>query len=415
MNTVRLAVVGYVGAGGMLAAGGQVWPSMPFCLVALVVTGELLVRALVGGAPGPVPPGRSAPGLPAARAGFAVVAGLVTLPLVALVLHVLDMPVRRVPLGLGVAAVTTLAAAGALLRARFATPASRPEAASWPEAAARPGERVEPDQLAESKRPGGLPAQRSGGSGPGAVSGGTGRGAEPVAEAGAISAGAIPAEVGTISAGAISAGAGRAGAISAGSVRIGVAVVVPVALAVVIGGVAARAYLDAPRPEQPGYLSVALNGWAAGIDAPVTVPMRGLAVPVRVTSAGFATVTTMLRLWVDGRIVAAKPVTVAADTVRSLTVHVPALPPDGCLRAVKISVGKMSAGFYARGPVADRAAARRPGARVPVTGAGAGPGAAVTGAGAAITGPGVSERGAVGPGIAGRSAGSAPVQGGTTC
>ena len=135
---------------------------------------------------------------------------------------------------------------------------------------------------------------------------------------------------------------------------VGVAVAVPVVLVGVIGAVAAKVYLESPRPAEPGYLSVALGGWAAGIEAPVTVPVRGLAVPVRVTSAGLGDVTTMVRLRIGGRIVAAKRVTVAADTVRSFTIRVPAVPPDGCLHPVNISVGRMSAGFYARGPVTSR-------------------------------------------------------------
>lgn len=127
------------------------------------------------------------------------------------------------------------------------------------------------------------------------------------------------------------------------------AVAIPVVLAVGVGGPAVHGYLTAPRPAEPGYLSVALNGWAAAIDSPVTVPSRGLAVPVRVTSAGLGDTTGLLRLRVGGQVVASRRMTVAADSVRSLTVHVPALPADGCLRAVDISLGSASTGFYARG------------------------------------------------------------------
>ncbi|WP_328460843.1 hypothetical protein OHA21_30905 [Actinoplanes sp. NBC_00393] len=139
------------------------------------------------------------------------------------------------------------------------------------------------------------------------------------------------------------------------------AVTVPAALALTIGGFAVRAYVSAPHPAQPGYLSVALNGWAAQIDRPVTVPARGLSVPVRVTSSGLDTLNTVLRLRIGGQVVSTRPVTVAAETARSITVRVPALPPDGCLRAVHISVGKMGTGFYAQ--AAAGMAAVRPGLR----------------------------------------------------
>ncbi|MEU4557011.1 hypothetical protein AB0F72_01380 [Actinoplanes sp. NPDC023936] len=309
MTTIRLALLAGAGLAATLAADGRAWAA-PFCVTALLATGELLLRALPGrpvalpgssaavpgrpaaseegAAPG-VPgarPGFAAPGVPGARAALAALAGLVTLPLVALALHAIGAPVRSEPLVAGIAVTATLAAAGALLRERRAAGAA------------------------------GLVARR--------------------------------ARVGD-----------------------GVAVAVPVLLAVVIGGVATRVYVTSPRPEQPGYLSVALNGWAARISAPVTVPVRGLAVPIRVTSAGLATVTIPLRLRVGGRLITARPVTVGADTVRSLTVNLPALPPDGCLRAVSISVGSTSTGFYARGPggrarslpVASRTAAPGPGAR----------------------------------------------------
>ncbi|MEU8240403.1 hypothetical protein AB0C07_19350 [Actinoplanes missouriensis] len=305
MTTIRLALLAAAGLAVTLAAGGRVPVAAPFCLVALLTTGELLLRAL----PGPPVPGAAgvpdvsgvpasglagAPGVPGARPALAALAGLVTLPLVALVLHAIGTPVRSVPLVAGIAVTATLATAGALLRERT-----------------------------------------------------------------------------TARAAATAAGHGAAVAARRRSwVGDGVAVAVPVLLAVVIGGVAVRVYVASPRPEQPGYLSVALNGWAARISAPVTVPVRGLAVPIRVTSAGLATVTIPLRLRVGGRLITARPVTVGADTVRSLTVNLPALPPDGCLRAVSISVGSTSTGFYARGPV--RGARTTAGARASITGPGVG-------------------------------------------
>ena len=142
--------------------------------------------------------------------------------------------------------------------------------------------------------------------------------------------------------------------------RTTAAVTIPVVLAVGVGGTAVRGYLTAPRPAEPGYLSVALGGWAAAIDSPVTVPARGLAVPVRVTSAGLGETTHALRLRVGGQVVTIRPMTVAADSVHSLTVHVPALPADGCLRAVDISVGSTSTVFYARALTGAGAGAGRP-------------------------------------------------------
>ena len=160
-----------------------------------------------------------------------------------------------------------------------------------------------------------------------------------------------------------------------GYARSGVAVAVPTVLALTVGGVAVRGYLAAPHPAEPGYLSVALNGWAAGIHRPVTVPLRGLAVPVRVASAGLAPLDASLRVRVSGRLVAARPVTIGADTVHSFTVRVPPLPADGCLRAVRISIGTTSTGFYAVGTDPAPAVAGGAGAAVP----GAVPGAGMRG------------------------------------
>ncbi|BAL91863.1 hypothetical protein AMIS_66430 [Actinoplanes missouriensis 431] len=348
MTTIRLALLAAAGLAMTLAGSGRVAVAAPFCLVALLTTGELLLRALPG-PPVPEAPGvPGAAGVPGARLALAALAGLVTLPLVALVLHAIGTPVRSVPLVAGIAVAATLATAGALLRERWTA-----------RAAATAGDDAAGDGVAVA--------------------------------------------------------AGRRS-----WVGDGVAVAVPVLLAVVIGGVATRVYVASPRPEQPGYLSVALNGWAAGISAPVTVPVRGLAVPIRVTSAGLATVTIPLRLRVGGRLITARPVTVGADTVRSLTVNLPALPPDGCLRAVSISVGSTSTGFYARGPV--RGARVTAGARASITGPGAGahrlpiaPGTVAPGA----TARGTATRGTVTPGTAARGVGAAwtgaGVRGRTTC
>ncbi|MEU4688179.1 hypothetical protein [Actinoplanes sp. NPDC023714] len=326
MRTIRLAWLAVVCLAGALGVEGRAWAAVPLCLVALVIVGELLLRALPG-----VP---AESGVPAARAGMAAVAGLVTLPLVALLLHAAGSPVRSVPLVIGESAVVLLAALAALLRDR-----GRP---------------------ASTVRSAGLPAQRSAKTslamewpaGDGSAAGTAGVGtpaADGLAAGGHAAASLAVAE--TVPAASPSA---EISGQKVGLAAVWLAGALPVVLVGVIGAVAAKVYLESPRPAEPGYLSVALGGWAAGIEAPVTVPVRGLAVPVRVTSAGLGDVTTMVRLRIGGRIVAAKRVTVAADTVRSFTIRVPAVPPDGCLHPVNISVGRMSAGFYARGPVTSR-------------------------------------------------------------
>jgi hypothetical protein len=273
--TVLLVLVAYAGLAGVLPAAGRPWIALPLCLIALVAVGELALRAVAGSRP------EDGARLPAARIGFAGIAGLVTLPLVALALHAAGAPVRPAPLVAGGVVAATLLGAGVHVRERFT--------------------RSDPDQPVGTA---GLPAQR-----------GPDRSPRPGL---------------------------------AGTARTAAAVIVPVLLAIVAGGFAVRAYLTAPRPAQPGYLSVALAGWATTIEHPVAVPARGLTVPVRVTSSGLATVTTVLRLRVGGQVLRSVPVTVAANTAQQTSVRIPALPPDGCLRAVSISVGRMSTGFYAR-------------------------------------------------------------------
>ncbi|GAA0465179.1 hypothetical protein Aca07nite_87510 [Actinoplanes capillaceus] len=293
---IRPLLFAYAGLGGALTAAGRPWLAAPLCLVALYAIGELWIRAL---------PGRPAEtALPAVRAGLSAVSGLITLPLVALLLHLAGHQVRPVPLTVGAAITATLLAGAALLRERLTT--------------------------RRAVAPATLPSQRG----------------HATAPALRPSAGHSPAAT-TASADGQNHEPGYA--------RTAAIVGVPVLLAVAVGAVAVRGYLKAPHPAEPGYLSVALSGWAAAINRPVTVPARGLSVPVRVASAGLADTTTRLRLRVGGRVVASVPLTVAADTVRSLTVHIPALPPDGCLRAIDISVGAISTGFYARGlPVLTR-------------------------------------------------------------
>jgi hypothetical protein len=306
--TCRLLLVAYAGLAGILPAGGRPWLAVPLCLAVLLATGGLWVRALCG-----VPGGT---GLPATRAGLAAAAGLMTFPLVAILLHAAGQPVRPVPLVVGLAAVVTVLGAGALLRDRMAARGT----------ACLPG----------------LPAQRRH-----TPARSTDDPADPVSGERAAAATAV-----------LSAPA-------PGYARTTAAVTIPVVLAVGVGGMAVHGYLTAPHPAEPGYLSIALHGWAATVDSPVTVPAGGLEVPVRVSSFGLGSTTALLRLRVGGQVVASRPMTVAADSALSLTVHLPALPADGCLRAVDISLGATSAGFYARGrpgPTTRDTAAKAPAA-----------------------------------------------------
>jgi hypothetical protein len=346
--TYRLLLLAWIGLAGILPADGRPWIAVPLCLVALAATGALWTRAL--------PDDTVEAGLPAVRGGLAAIAGLVTLPLLAVLLHAAGQPVRPVPLVASCAVLAGVLAAVAVLRERRAARRSAPRA--------------------------GLPVQRRHVSGSpfgpssGLLSGGGHPVSGPEDDAPPTDSSSTPASSASASA---AASGERSGADLTDDgvsptprryVRTTAAVAIPVALAVGVGGVTVRGYLAAARPAEPGYLSVALNGWAAAIDSPVTVPSRGLVVPVRVTSAGLGTTTSMLQLRVGGKVVASRPMTVTADSVRSLTVYVPALPPDGCLHPVAISVGDTSTGFYARGH-ADAAPARR------------------TTTGAAVTGPGV--------------------------
>jgi hypothetical protein len=257
------------------------------CLVALLAIGELWVRALTGR------PAET--GLPAVRPGLVVLAGLLTLPAVALLLHPLGIPVEPVPLIGGAIVLTALLGTAALVR----------------HYAGQRGEPAEPedDQL-------GVPAQRL--------------------------AGQTPHRT------------GRAAA------RTAAAILLPIGLALAGGGIAIRAVEQGSHPTLPGYLTVALNGWAAGISRPVVVPAQGIAIPVRVSSSGLPTTTQWLRLRVGSVLVAAREVTVVTGKVYALSVQLPALPADGCPRPVGISVGGTGTVFYARSAVAtDRFATSR--------------------------------------------------------
>ena len=229
------------------------WLYPALCLAVLVLTGELWLRVLV-----------REPVEPVARLGLATAAGLVTLPLIALLLHVLSVRIEGRSLATGLAAMVTVLGACAIVRDRT-MPAAAPD----------------------------------------------------------------PRPARTLAAAAV-----------------------PVVLALAIGGSAVLAYQRLPHPPEPGYTSLALNGWAAEIRRPVTFPARGLEVPIRVSSAGRPPSTVPMRVQVGDRVFgAAEPVAIGADATRSVEVHVPA-PPDGCLHLIKISLGEASTVFYGRGPAA---------------------------------------------------------------
>jgi hypothetical protein len=227
------------------------------CLAAVLVTGELWLRALV-----------REPLMPAARLGLAVATGLVSLPFVALVLHVLGLRIegRWLAAGLGV----LVSALGAF--------AAKRESAAPQRGNDRP-------------------------------------------------------------------------------IRALVAVAVPALSAILIGGTATVVYQRLPHPAEPGYTSLALSGWAAGITRPVAFPAGGLEVPLEVSSAGQPPAVRSLLVRVGGRPAGpGVPVTIAGGT-RSVRVHVPA-PADGCLHAIRISLGPASTVFYGRGPGPSRMPAR---------------------------------------------------------
>jgi hypothetical protein len=222
------------------------------CLAALLAVGELWLRALTG-----------EPAAPAVRLGLAATAGLLTLPLVAIVLHLLGVPIRARSLAVTAAAVATVLGAVVLLRERSVR----------------------------------LPAD--------------------------------PRLLRTL-----------------------LAVAIPGGLVLAVGGAAVLAYERLPHPPQPGFTSVALGGWAAGIDHPIAIPARGLPVPIDVTSAGRGASTVALRVLIADRAVgAARPVEVEPGVTRSVAVHVPA-PATGCPQRVEISLGPASTVFYAYGPAA---------------------------------------------------------------
>jgi hypothetical protein len=255
MTTIRILAANLT-ALGLLALGAghpeMRWWLPAVLLVALLATGELWLRVLVAEAVAPV-----------TRIGIDAVCGLISLPLVALVLHTLTVPVRAVPIIGGLALLAALLCGGALLRERSGRVPDDPRFA-----------------------------------------------------------------------------------------RTLAAIAIPVVVALVVGGSAAVAYVRMPHPPQPGYTSLALGGWAAGIDHPVTFPRRGLDVPVEVSSVGKPGTVAQLRVSVGDRPAAApRPVTVEAGTTRAFDVHVPS-PLTGCVQRIEISVGATSVVFYGRGRAA---------------------------------------------------------------
>src|SRR5690348_10072238 len=120
--TLRLVLCSYICLGLVLAAAGRAWLALPICLIALLAVGGLWLRALTGP---PSEHGLAGPsderGVPASRIGFAAVAGLVTLPLVALGLHAAGASVRPLPLVIGTAIVATVLGSTALVRERLST------------------------------------------------------------------------------------------------------------------------------------------------------------------------------------------------------------------------------------------------------------------------------------------------------
>ncbi|WP_250005839.1 hypothetical protein [Actinoplanes sp. M2I2] len=249
MTTVRLLAVTYAALLGLVVGPRVPWLFTIVLVAALVGLGELWLRALAGEA------------MPAVtRIGLATVSGLVSLPFVALVLHVSGVLIRPRPIAIGLAVLVTLLGVIVLLRER------------------------------------------------------------------AVGAPVDPRLTRTL-----------------------VAVAVPGLLTLVAGFLALRAYDRLPHPPQPGYTSLALNGWATGIDGPVAIPARGVHVPVRVSSAGMPATTEPLRVRVGDRLVSGRALAVEPDSTRSVDVFVPA-PPDRCLHRIEISLGARSTVFYGRGP-----------------------------------------------------------------
>ncbi len=256
MTTPRLLAALFAGLLVLDLGHGVPWLFSALCLAVLVALGELWLRALTGEA---MPP--------ATRIGLAAAAGLVSLPFVAIVLHVAGILIRPRSVVVGLAVLVAVLGLVVLLR----------------------------------ERSGAAPADSR-----------------------------LPRTIG--------------------------AVAIPTLLTVVAGFLALQVYDRLPHPPQPGYTSLALDGWAAGIDRPVAIPARGVHVPLRVSSEGLPAATEPLRVRMGARLVSGRALAVAPDTTSSVDVFVPA-PLDQCLHRIEISLGATSTVFYGRGPAARGAAA----------------------------------------------------------
>ncbi|MFF5081326.1 hypothetical protein ACFY36_30130 [Actinoplanes sp. NPDC000266] len=138
--------------------------------------------------------------------------------------------------------------------------------------------------------------------------------------------------------------------------RTALAVAIPGVLTLIVGVAAVQMYARMPHPPEPGYTSLALNGWAGDVTGPVRIPAGGLMLPLRVSSAGSPPAVAPLRVRVGERLVSARPLRIAADTTRAVEVFVPPPPADGCLHRVEVSLGATSTVLYARGAVSGRGA-----------------------------------------------------------
>ncbi|XVU23803.1 hypothetical protein ACQPZJ_42215 [Actinoplanes sp. CA-054009] len=164
--------------------------------------------------------------------------------------------------------------------------------------------------------------------------------------------------------------------------RTALAVAVPGVVTLVVGVAAVQMYARMPHPPEPGYTSLALNGWAGDVSGPVPIPAGGLMLPLRVSSAGSPPAVEPLRVRVGSRLVSARPLRIAADTTRAVEVFVPPLPSDGCLHRIEVSLGVTSTVLYGRGAGAASGvkAARGVGGAVGAAGPGAVSGRRVGGA-----------------------------------
>jgi hypothetical protein len=295
VKTAHLLVVTYPILAVLALAPSAPGLSPVLCLVVALIVGELWLRALV-----------REPLTPVARLGLSIVAGLISFPLIALVLHVLALRIEGRGVAAGLAALGSVLAAVAGKRASAAAEANPPQA--------NPPQANPP----QANRPQANPPH-------------PGHWVGPVQHEGATKTRGLSTTL---------------------------AVGVPTLLALLIGGTATVVYDRLPHPAEPGYTSLALSGWAAGIARPIAIPLAGVEVPLELSSAGDQPPSAELRVRIGDRAAGpARPVAITSGT-RALRVHVPA-PADGCLHPIRISVGPASTVFYGRGPFPARVATRR--------------------------------------------------------